>query len=101
MKKILIFLILVCLFGCTRYVMFNSIHGEYNKTQIDSILKIEKIPANLNNWETVSLVDYETNDSIFQYIFIKDLSENQIIYTLIKIDSIYNLNKRVVEKNKK
>ena len=94
MKKILIFLILVCLFGCTRYVMFNSIHGEYNKMQIDSILKIEKIPANLNKWKSVSLVDYESNDSIFQYIFIKDLSKNQIIYTLIKIDSVYNLNKK-------
>lgn len=100
--KHLLCIIFVCLFliGCSRYIMKNQIHGDFYKYQIDSILNIEKISNDFSKWENASIIDYETNDSIYQYIFIRELNKTEIIYTLIKVDSIYKLNKRIVERVK-
>lgn len=83
--------------------MKTPISGVFNKPQLDSILVNEKIPTDLNRWKEWALIDYETNDSIYQYLFIKDLSKTEIMYIITENDSLYYLNKRIVEKinNKK
>ena len=95
------FFILICIFilSCSRYIMLNEIHGDYHLNQIDSILNIEKIPTDLTIWHTAHLKDFETNDSIYQYVYIKNLGKNQIIYNIIKQDTIYTLSKRITKKN--
>lgn len=94
--------IIVCLFliGCSHYIMKNQISGDFTKYQVDSILNLENITNDFSKWENASIIDYETQDSIYQYIFIKELNKTEIIYTIINVDSIYKLNKRVVERVK-
>lgn len=80
--------------------MKNQISGNFTKYQVDSILNVEHITNDFSKWENASIVDYETQDSIYQYIFIKELNKTEIIYTIINVDSIYKLNKRIVERIK-
>ena len=46
--------------------------------------------------------DYETNEKISQYVFIKEYNrKGEVIYTTTVDDSTYYFTKRVVEKIKK
>lgn len=83
--------------SCSTQRMYNSIHGIYNIKQIDSICRREKLPFNLSKWINGSLIDYETNDSIYQYMFIKQLGNNEIVYSILIDDSLYYFNKRITE----
>lgn len=107
MKKTLflsILLLITFLCACSKYIMYNSVHGIYTKFQVDSICKIERIPSNFNKWIDGSLVDYESNDSIYQYMYIKQYKgkeTDEVIYNVLIKDTLYQFNKRVVELNKK
>lgn len=83
-------------FSCTKFIMLNDINNVYNKKQLDSITYVEKIDSNLNNWHQIHLIDYETNDSIYKWFYIKSLNDNEIIYNILLInDSLYKFNKRI------
>lgn len=83
-------------FSCTKFIMLNDINNVYNKKQLDSITYVEKIDNNLNNWYPIHLIDYETNDSIYKWFYIKSLNDNEIIYNILLInDSLYKFNKRI------
>lgn len=83
-------------FSCTKFIMLNDINTIYNKKQLDSITYVEKIDSNLNNWHPIHLIDYETNDSIYKWFYIKSLDDNEIIYNILLInDSLYKFNKRI------
>lgn len=88
-------------FSCTKFIMFNDINAIYNNYQIDSITKVEKINNDLNKWYSSHLIDYETNDSIYKWFYIKSVKDNEIIYNILLLDdSLYKFNKRVIKNNK-
>jgi hypothetical protein len=103
MKKKFFFIFLVLMFfACTPIRMANSIRGAYNEYQLDSICRIERLPVDLTKWHGTYIYDYETNERISQYVFIRDVKRNsEIIYTITVDDSTYYFNKRVVEQIKK
>ena len=82
--------------------MYNGIHGDFTKKQIDSILVIEKVSTNLNDdWASLLMYD-ENNKPIYQYVYIKELNKkSEVVYQIILIDSTFTLNKRIVEQIKK
>ena len=59
-----------------------------NKNQIDSLYKADTLDS---EWITVPLLDYETKQAIDKRMLIK----NGTIYTILKIDSCYYLEKRI------
>ena len=80
----------------------NSIKGTYNEYQLDSICNVERLPDDLTKWHGTYLIDYETNEQIKQYVFIKESNrKGEVIYTITVEDSIYHFRKRVVEKIQK
>lgn len=103
MKKIIIiFISLFLAFACSPKIMMNSIKGTYNMHQVDSICNVERLPDDLTKWHGTTLYDYETNERIDQYVFIKEYSrKNEVIYTITVDDSTYYFTKRVVEKIQK
>lgn len=103
MKKIIIiFVSLFLAFACSPKIMMNSIKGTYNIHQVDSICNVERLPDDLTEWHGTTLYDYETNEKIDQYVFIKEYSrKNEVIYTITVDDSTYYFTKRVVEKIQK
>ena len=103
MKKIIIiFVFLFLSLACSQKIMMNSIKGAYNINQIDSICNVERLPYDLTEWYGSTLYDYETNEKINQYVFIKEYNrKNEVIYTITVNDSTYYFTKRVVEKIKK
>ena len=103
MKKLLfISIMLFFIFACSKYIMYNGIHGDFTKKQIDSILVIEKVSTNLNDdWASLLMYD-ENNKPIYQYVYIKELNKkSEVVYQIILIDSTFTLNKRIVEQIKK
>ena len=103
MKKIIIiFVSLFLAFACSPKIMMNSIKGTYNIHQVDSICSVERLPDDLTEWHGTILYDYETNERINQYVFIKEYNrKNEVIYTITVDDSTYYFTKRVVEKIQK
>jgi uncharacterized protein YxeA len=103
MKKIIIiFVSLFLAFACSPKIMMNSIKGTYNIHQVDSICNVERLPDDLTEWHGTTLYDYETNERINQYVFIKEYNrKNEVIYTITVDDSTYYFTKRVVEKIQK
>lgn len=103
MKKIIIiFVFLFLAFACSPKIMLNSIKGTYNIHQVDSICNVERLPDDLTKWYGTTLYDYETNERIDQYVFIKEYNrKNEVIYTITVDDSTYYFTKRVVEKIQK
>ena len=103
MKKIIIiFVFLFLVLACSQKIMMNSIKEAYNIHQVDSICNVERLPDDLTEWHGNILYDYETNEQINQYIFIKEYNrKNEVIYTITVDDSIYYFTKRVVEKIQK
>jgi hypothetical protein len=90
------------MFACAPIRMSNSIRGVYNEYQLDSICQVERLPDDLTKWHGIEFYDYETNERIRQYIFIKELKrKNETIYTITVEDSTYYFTKRVVEQIKK
>ena len=80
----------------------NVVKEAYNEYQLDSICNVEKIPDDLTKWYCNILYDYETNEKISQYVFIKEYNrKNEVIYTITAGDSTYYFTKRVVEQIKK
>jgi hypothetical protein len=107
MKKLFLTLLLVSLYSCFSQIeQYNQIHGEYTKYQVDSILTIDSIPTDFKHWiggDVVQLVDFETGDTIRQWLYIKQLEDKkkrEIIYTITSKDTIFVLNKRITEKTK-
>lgn len=102
------FIVLISLFACntvkqpyvTEYdnIMFNTYESYYNQSQLDSICTVDGLEYDLDEWIQVYLRDDETKEVIFQYLYIKKLGENEIIYRVEKINgNLYKITKRVTE----
>ena len=104
MKKIIIIILsaLFLVMSCSPRIMMNSLKGTYNEYQLDSICNVERLPYDLSKWYGTFIYNYETNEKIDQYVFIKEYSrKSEVIYTITVEDSTYYFTKRVVEQIQK
>ena len=85
-------------YGLSMRILYNR---EFTYTQFDSICVADTIPANLSLWKAYSSRDYETNNIITEYLYIKRLGANEEMFRLIMVnDSTYNIYKRITYGNK-
>ena len=104
MKKIIIIILsaLFLVMSCSPRIMMNSLKGAYNEYQLDSICRVERLPDDLSKWYGTFIYNYETNEKIDQYVFIKEYNrKSEVIYTITVEDSTYYFTKRVVEQIQK
>jgi hypothetical protein len=75
---------------------------DFTYAQFDSICVADAIPMNLEQWKAYTSRDYETNNIITEYMFIKALEANgEVIYRLMIVDEdTYNIYKRITYGNK-
>ena len=76
--------------------MYQIVH-EYSIRQVDSMCVADVLPRDLNDWIHRSYNDYETNDYITRYMYIKELNDNyEMIYIVTPRGEVYVVSKRKV-----
>lgn len=69
-----------------------------NSRQIDSICVADTLNPYLSEWITTTFVDYETNKTVIQKMYIKKLSDkDEIIYIVVPKDTLFLITKRIVK----
>ena len=69
-----------------------------NSIQLDSLLTVDEIDSDFDNWIKVSLIDYETGTAFVKYTYIKEITDStELVYVLTPVDSLYNVIKRIVK----
>ena len=85
-------------YGLSMRILYDR---EFTYAQFDSICVADTIPINLDLWKAYSTRDYETNDIITEYLYIKRLGNNEEMFRLmIKDEDTYNIYKRITYGNK-
>ena len=101
-----------CLSSCKSYEYTNTVQTGtmlndeyvYNKIQLDSALVADKLPVNFTEeWFNSTYVDYETNEPIYQYLYYKLNTYNEVtdLYKItldfidnhIEVDTVFNYSK--------
>ena len=62
-----------------------------NQRQLDSAFVADTLDPNLENWLNATFVDYETNEKIVKYLYIKENTD--IRYTITPQDTLFLYNK--------
>ena len=76
--------------------MRNSYEKVFTQYQFDSICKVDYISNDLKNWHIFSSRDGETQEAFSEYMYIKQIGQNEIIYRLLKTrDGKYKITKRI------
>ena len=82
-------------FGTTQN-MYQVTH-EYTMHQIDSMCVADMLPMKFEGWTCKTYTDYETNQYIIRYMYIKELNDNyEMIYIVTPRGDIYAISKRKV-----
>ncbi len=69
----------------------------YSNAQVDSMCVADYLPRNLDEWLKRSYTDYETNQTVARYLYIKELNNNnEMIYIITPKGEIYVVSKRKV-----
>ena len=85
-------------YGLSMRILYDR---EFTHAQFDSICVADTIPANLDLWKAYFTRDFETNDVITEYLYIKRLGLNEELFRLmIKDEDTYNIYKRITYGNK-
>ena len=63
----------------------------FNQRQLDSAFVADTLDSNLENWLNATFVDYETNEKIVKYFYIKENTD--IRYTITPQDTLFLYNK--------
>lgn len=86
-------------YGTSMRILYDK---DFTYAQFDSICVVDAIPMDLEQWKAYSSRDYETNNVITEYMFIKSLETNaEVIYRLMIVDEdTYNIYKRITYGNK-
>ena len=70
---------------------------EYTMSQIDSMCVVDTLPRNFDGWLRSAFLDYETNQYIVRYMYIKKLNDNyEMIYIVTPRGEMYVVSKRKV-----
>lgn len=82
-------------FGSTQS-MYQVTH-EYTMHQIDSMCVVDILPMKFEGWTCRTYTDYETNQYIVRYMYVKELNDNyEMIYIVTPRGDIYVVSKRKV-----
>ena len=82
-------------FGTTQN-MYQVTH-EYTMHQIDSMCVADVLPMKFEGWTCRTYTDYETNQYIVRYMYVKELNDNyEMIYIITPRGDIYVVSKRKV-----
>lgn len=83
-------------YGAT--IMQNAFEGYYTKVQFDSICRADTLKNDLGAWYLVPMKDDETKENVSQYLYIKSLGQNEIIYRVHMINpNKYKITKRITK----
>lgn len=83
--------------GKYSYTMQIVFDRQFTPYQFDSLCVADTLPVSLNKWRKISIQDYESKETIYEYLYIKRLGKNESTYRLIIEDeSTYNIYKRIV-----
>ena len=70
---------------------------EYTAKQIDSMCVADGLPETFDGWTRRAYSDYDTNEYIVRYMYIKDLNDNyEVIYIVTPRGEMYVVSKRRV-----
>ena len=70
---------------------------EYTMCQIDSMCVADILPMKFEGWNCRTYIDYETNQYIVRYMYVKELNDNyEMIYIVTPRGDIYVVSKRKV-----
>lgn len=76
--------------------MYQVTH-EYTMHQIDSMCVADMLPMKFEGWTCKTYTDYETNQYIVRYMYVKELNDNyEMIYIVTPRGDIYVVSKRKV-----
>ena len=76
--------------------MYQVTH-EYTMHQIDSMCVADMLPMKFEGWTCRTYTDYETNQYIVRYMYVKELNDNyEMIYIVTPRGDIYVVSKRKV-----
>ena len=96
MKKIILFLIILLVFACGPiYNLTNDFNCYYTQEQVDSVCYVERIPKNLDKWNTMN--QFIDSIPLKQYVYIKSTDSTQTIWTLTDLDSLYKFKKKTLK----
>lgn len=80
----------------TEQNMYQTTH-EYTAFQLDSMCTADAIPSDFNSWIRRAYSDYETNQSIVRYMYVKEFNDNfEMIYIVTQRGEMYVVSKRKV-----
>lgn len=98
MKKVLLFFLIVILIGCgSTSVLVNNYDYKFRKVeQLDSVMKVERLPKNLDKYEKMTFYIEEDSIIIKQYVYIKSNDSSSIIFTITDLDSLYRIRKKTL-----
>ena len=77
--------------------MLALIDAEFTKYQFDSLCVADSLPNDLKKWLYWEFIDYEDNKTIKEFIYIKKVNEDDIMYRVI-VDDNYNVMKRLTDR---
>lgn len=76
--------------------MYQVTH-EYSLYQVDSMCVADTLPGNFEGWVRRAYTDYETNEYVIRYMYIKELNDNfEMIYIVTPRGEVYVVSKRKV-----
>ena len=69
----------------------------FTQHQFDSLCVADTINPNFKKWLNISFNDYETKEYIYEYIYIKKINEDEIVYRVIVENDNYKITKRLTD----
>lgn len=67
----------------------------YNQRQLDSMCVADTLNPNIESWINTYFIDYETNEKIVKYMYLKEY--NEMVYTVTPKDTLFLVNKTEVK----
>ena len=109
MRKIFYFLFGVTIFACSPKittcggeenignVMINTDNKKYSMQQFDSMCVADKLPRNLTDWKFLGLKEYESNDRVSLFMYMKRGNLTETVYRVEDtMDDSVTIIKRVI-----
>lgn len=97
---LLIFTLIGCASPSWMSLGKDYMHFAYNKEftihQFDSICNVDSLPNDFSKWKTIPMLDNEDRTKIKRYMFIKNLTPEEI-YIVTDKDSVIQVNKRIAQ----
>lgn len=76
--------------------MYQTTHN-YTAFQVDSMCVADALPVDFKGWIRRAYSDYETNEYVIRYMYIKELNDNyEMIYIVTPRGEMFVVSKRKV-----